>query len=242
MAALLRGWAFSAEGPLSHVSLVNDKGQFLKLQAFALQRDDIDQLFRQHVGRAPEAPLGFHIETPVLDESPITVQFWREKQLVHQMPIAELVEGYWGTLQETESGVALTLGIGRQQLPEPVEIVLPLRLAIRSHLIHHYYWYLFGIGLAVILAALAVRLGASREPVIDPWVAGSGIIFLLFFLLGRAAFYGLVEAAVVPGVERYMDCAAPLASIFLLLLAVSPLLLSYQILLNKKRAVDNDSV
>jgi hypothetical protein len=41
------------------------------------------------------------------------------------------------------------------------------------------------------------------------------------FLLGRAAFYGLVEAAVVPGVSRYMDCISPIGAVFLALILVS---------------------
>jgi hypothetical protein len=234
MKALLRGWAFTAEGPVSHVSMVNAKEQFLKLQAFALQRDDIGQMFSENLGRQPETPLGFHIETPVLDESPVTVQFWRENLLVHQMPLEELYEGYWDTIAGTESGIALTLGIGRRQIPQPVEIVMPLRKQIRAHIAGHYHGYLLGMALLAGLAALALEYKRARGPVTDPWTAGAGLLFILLFVLGRAAFYGLVEAAVVPGVERYMDCVAPVASVFLALLVIGALVILYQLVVIRR--------
>lgn len=229
MKALLRGWAFTATGPLTHVSLVNAKGQFLKLEAFRLQRDDIKPMFTNVTGNEPLTPLGFHVETPVLDLSPITVQFWNNKLLAHEFALDDLPEGYWGTVESTASGIPLTIGIGRRQVPEPVAVITTLRERLRTQVGDNYNRFLVGGTVLLLLGTLLYRAVRSREPGVDPWKAGAAFVFILFFLLGRAVFYGLVEAAVVPGVNRYMDCAAPIASVLLVLAAGLPVVLVYEV-------------
>jgi hypothetical protein len=51
----------------------------------------------------------------------------------------------------------------------------------------------------------------------DLWLI---LLLMVLILLGRAVFYGLVEAAVVPGVSRYIDCVAPIAAVFLALFMI----------------------
>jgi hypothetical protein len=233
MKALLRGWGYTALGPLTHVSLVNEKGQFLKLEAFRLKRDDIKPMFRDATGEDALTPLGFHIETPVLDEDAITVQFWKDKLLVHELALADLPEGRWGTVESTSSGVPLTIGIGKRQIPELIEQGVSLRQQIRSHIAWNYYIYVviaacvFGVG------GILFHLFGSAKATMDRWKTGAVLLFLALFLLGRAGFYGLVEAAVVPGVDRYMDCASPIASVLLALLVFVPVILVYEIVLSK---------
>lgn len=216
--ALLRGWAFAADGPLTHVSFTNSKGQLLKVQAFTLPRPDIEAMYLAHVGSAPTTPLGFHIETPVLDADAISVQFWRDSLRVHEMPLAQLREGYWGTQTDTLSGIALTLGIGRQIEPQEPVLALSWREAVRAHLLRWVHAFLFAAAAAITLAnLLRLRRGTSSASAADLWQLGFLWLFLGIFLLSRGLFYGLVEAAVVPGVSRYMEMAAPLASVWLVL-------------------------
>ncbi|MEX0325464.1 MAG: hypothetical protein AB3N33_05190 [Puniceicoccaceae bacterium] len=229
MKALLRGWAFTATGPLTHVSMVNDMGQFLKLEAFRLEREDIAPMYVDITGSEPLEPLGFLIETPVLDLSPITVQFWSNKLLVHEFPLHDLPDGHWGTVESTSSGIPLTIGIGQRQLPKLVEEKPTLRRHLRAQIAGSYYGILIGGTLILTFATLLYRAIRSREQSVDPWKAGAAFLFILLFLFGRAFFYGLVEAAVVPGVNRYMDCAAPVASVLLALVAASPAVLAYEI-------------
>ncbi|MEX0332244.1 MAG: hypothetical protein AB3N64_12555 [Puniceicoccaceae bacterium] len=229
MKAMLRGWAFTATGPLTHVSMVNDKDQFLKLEAFRLQRDDIAPMYLDVTGSEPLEPLGFHVETPVLDLAPITVQFWSNKLLVHEFPLHDLPEGHWGTVESTSSGIPMTIGIGQRQLPRLVEDKPTPRRHLRAQIAGSYYPFLVGGTMLICLATLLYRAFRSRDASVDPWKAGAALLILLFFLLGRAVFYGLVEAAVVPGVNRYMDCAAPIASVLLVLIAALPVVLLYEI-------------
>jgi hypothetical protein len=212
MRALLDGWAFTAEGPVTHVSLVNQLGQLLKIQAFTIERPDLEALYEDRVGEPLAAPAGFRVETPVLDLEKITVQFWRHHQLVHEIPLEALAPGDWGTLEETRSGLSLTYGIGERVLPSRAELAQSPRQLLRAHLVAFHYLYLF-LATGVLFIISLFRKPTAAELVVPALL----LAFLALFLLGRAGFYGLVEAAVVPGVERYMDCAAPIASVFVLL-------------------------
>jgi hypothetical protein len=231
MKALLRGWAFTATGPLTHVSLVNAEGQFLKLQAFKLDRDDIKPMFKDRTGEEALQPLGFHIETPVLDESPITVQFWKDNLRVHEIPLEELPQGHWGTVESTASGIPLTIGIGKRQIPELTDVPVSLRREIRRHISSHFNLYLLALVLIPSITSVLLRAFSSRERICEKSTVATVIVYIALFLLGRAVFYGLVEAAVVPGVNRYMDCASPIASVLLVLLVFLPVLMAYEIYL-----------
>ncbi|NBD38425.1 MAG: hypothetical protein GVY10_07650 [Verrucomicrobia bacterium] len=215
MRAMLEGWAFCSDGVITHVSLRNAKEQLLKVEEFTIDwGEDMRDFFANHVGHAPDSPLGFHIETPVVDLSPVIVQFWREQQLIHEMPLRTFADGYYGTVEKTASGIPLTIGIAKQQIPTDVFPPATFREGVRLALIRGYYPYLILLGL-LLVGGLLARQMVRQQPMAPPPplpLAGA-LLLLLALLLGRGLFYGLVEAAVVPDQSRYMDCAAPFAGV-----------------------------
>ena len=98
------------------------------------------------------------------------------------------------------------------------------------HIAGSYYGLLAGGTFLLVIGGAVWRTFQKRDSGIDSWKAVAAVAFLFFFLLGRALFYGLVEAAVVPDVNRYMDCASPFASVLLVLLVALPLLIIHDLL------------
>lgn len=217
----LRGWAFSKEGRLSHLTFSDPEGKELLRCKVGFPRPDVEKLFMDAVGRAADGPLGFAADMSLKKAPPITVNFWKDDLLVHTLPMEELTRGYWGTIDETVSGIPLVVGIGYQQLPVASNEGLNWRVEVREFLAGHYLALL--LGLSALMAALsAMGLAIRHKPL--PFERLDLVLLLNLmglFLLGRAAFYGLVEAAVVPGVSRYMDCISPIGAVFLALILVS---------------------
>ena len=215
MRAMLEGWAFCRAGTITHVSFRNAKEQLLQVEEFALDwGQDMRDFFSDQTGHTPQSPLGFHIDTPVVDLSPVTVQFWRNQRLIHKMPLPVLEDGYYNTVEDTVSGIPLTVGIAKGQVPADLETAATFRKAVRLHLIRNYYGYLLGLGLVSGLFLSAFRRWKNEYVLpFQPVATAAMLLFLLALLLGRGLFYGLVEAAVVPDQSRYMDCAAPFAGV-----------------------------
>lgn len=215
----LRGWAYCGNGVLTHVVFVAPDGTELRRAKVGFERPDLAKLYQDAMGRKPEGPLGFAAEMTLPDAVPITVEFWKDDLLVHELPMEGLTKGYWEQIPETVSGVPLTLGIGYQELPKAVAAG-SLREQVRTFLLRHYLALLTGGSLFLgLVLALRDRL-SDGDPI--PRIDLRLVLLLMgLFLLGRAVFYGLVEAAVVPGVSRYIDCVAPIAAVFLALILVT---------------------
>lgn len=218
--AVLRGWAFCGTGVLTHLLFLGPDGDELRRAKVGFERPDLAKLYEDALGRKPEGPLGFAAEMILPDAVPITVQFWKDDLLIHELPFEGLTKGYWERLEETLSGIPLTLGVGYQELPKAAPVG-DLREKVRAFLLRHYLGLLVAGSLFLGLAlGLRYYLNDVAHPV-PPGDLRLILLLLVLCLLGRAVFYGLVEAAVVPGVSRYIDCVSPIAAVFLALTLVS---------------------
>jgi hypothetical protein len=213
----LRGWGYCGKGALTHLLAVGPGGNTLERVDLKLKRKDVWNIYEAAMGTEPDGPLGFEMDATFSEAIPVRIQFWRDDLLVHELPMEELVRGYWKVHEQTLSGIPLSLGIGYQMLPVAAPEAT-FREEIRAFLLD---WYLLILLFTVCLPALWVALRYFVGDVPPPFSSidlNLAILLLCLALLGRALFYGLVEAAVVPGVSRYMDCVSPLAAVFLALL------------------------
>jgi hypothetical protein len=215
----LRGWAFSGNGVLSHVVFVAPDGAELRRARVGFDRPDLAKLYEDAMGHPPEGPLGFSADMTLSEAVPITVQFWKDDLLIHELPMEGLTKGYWERIADTLSGISLTLGIGYQELPK-ASAQAGWRETVRDFLMRHYFVLLMGGSLFLaVWFGLWYYLKEVVNPISSPdlWLI---LLLMVLILLGRAVFYGLVEAAVVPGVSRYIDCVAPIAAVFLALFMI----------------------
>jgi hypothetical protein len=222
---IFRGWAFAGTGALTHLTL-SDGDRPLKTQAFTLIRNDLDPFYTDLVGSAPAAPLGFHLEATYAEAAELKVAFWKGTEKIHEAPLHSLPKGSWGTLEETLSGIPFRYGIGRQEITTSVpELKAPLRPILRSSLIGSFTLVILGLSGLCALALYRIHQKQEKPTPPNRPLLLAILAFLGLLLFSRGLFYGLVEAAVVPGVTRYMDCAAPLFSVLLFLLLPAALLL-----------------
>jgi hypothetical protein len=205
----VEGWAFTKEGPITHVVLKNTDQEFLKIAAFNEDRPDMKPMFRAENRRETEALLGFKTGTITHDYQKVSVMFYKDQQFIHEIPLDSLEAPCWAKNIPTASDIPLSYGFNKILKPEP----LPQSNWREKTLFfwnQNYLKAMLWIGMSGGFLSFFIALKFPRAESIsrNALIAICGLLVVMILL--RIGFYGLVEAMIVPDQERYVESISPL--------------------------------